>query len=86
MFEVPIAHEKELRNQGMGPLVDFSISLVEQMRTGIDEFDLDLRSLGDDTSICFIRKGDDRYTAIIPEEYRSKFFDTERTFPFALRR
>ena len=84
-FEVFLGYEDALRERGKGPLVDLVGNLVEMLKQEVDEFDVNLSPLGEETEMHFTRQGD-RYTALIPPDYRAKIFDTERNFPFTIRK
>lgn len=84
-FEVYLDYKETLRNLGKGHVVDLLLSLVHDLYQETDTFQLDLTSLGENTSMHFTRLGD-RYTAEIPAEYRSRLFVSEDQFPFTIRK
>lgn len=84
-FEVYYDHEVALREQGKDNVVDLIHTLVGRLKQEIDEFDLPLGSIGEETMVHFMRKGD-RYTAEIPLEHRARLFMVEDKFPFTIRK
>lgn len=82
-FDAFLLYSDELRNRGMGHMVDTLEELTGNLRGEKDYFDLDLSSIGEETVMHFERQGT-AYAAEIPGAYRSRYFNGEG--PFIARR
>lgn len=82
-FDAYLLHSDELRARGKGNVVDIVEELTASLRNETDEFFLDLRPIGENTSMRFERQGT-AYTAEIPESHRAMHFGSEA--PFAIRK
>ncbi|MBI2021292.1 hypothetical protein HYS93_00200 [Candidatus Daviesbacteria bacterium] len=85
-FEIYDAHREGLKAIGRNNVVAMVDELENKLRRGEDEFDLDLRALGEETTISFRRWNERAHTAHIPSDYRARVFDQNAQFPFTLRR
>lgn len=85
-FDIYDAHRPELVAAGKGHILDLVDELRDGLRSGSQEFHLDLDSLGEATKMRFWRWDNERHAAEIPAEYRAKLFVPDATFPFTLRK
>lgn len=82
-FDAFLLYRDELEKLGKTNVVYILEKLTNNLRRGTDEFDIDLVSLGEDTSMHFKKHGI-TYAAEISEEYRLKTFSGES--PFGMRK
>lgn len=83
-FDAYALHEDDLRRQGQGGMMDLVNELRGNLRAETDEFSLDLAPIGTPTEIGFRRVDGfgvgTAYTADVPYEFRTSYFDGEGPF------
>ncbi len=78
-FDSFLLYRDELKMQGQDRVVDVVEILTENLRKGVEYFDISLIPLGENTTINFKKHGV-TYSAEIPAEHRAKTFSGESPF------